>query len=72
MTHATALQLSMLADNALPTDESVALTAHLETCPMCQASLAAARAEARFITSACTRLCQKHPGSWPYLSFPDR
>ena len=52
MNHLTPLQLSMLADNALPADEVAVLTEHVEACATCQANLAAARNEAELLTSA--------------------
>lgn len=52
MTHATELQLSMHADNALPADEATGVVEHLKTCTTCQARFAIAQAEARFIATA--------------------
>ena len=52
MTHATQLQLSMLADNALPEDETVSVTEHIESCSACKANLAVLQDEARFINTA--------------------
>jgi len=52
MTHSTDLQLSMHADDALPTDEAVVVSQHLETCVECQAKLVAAKDETRFIAVA--------------------
>ncbi len=52
MSHPTQLQLSMHADGALPAEEAAAVAAHIETCALCQADLAANRDELRFIASA--------------------
>ena len=52
MTHSTDLQLSMYADAGLPADEAVVVSRHLETCATCQAKLAAAKDETRFIAAA--------------------
>ena len=52
MTHLTDLQLSMHADDALPTDEVAVVSRHLEGCVECQAKLAAAKDEIRFIALA--------------------
>ena len=52
MIHSTDLQLSMHADDALPTDEAIVVSQHLETCMECQAKLAAAKDEIRFIAVA--------------------
>jgi len=52
VTHLTALQLSMYADNALSADETSAATGHIESCASCQSRLAAVRDEARIIASA--------------------
>jgi len=52
MTHLTDLQLSMHVDDALGTDEVIALTQHLETCAACQAKHAAIADEMRIIATA--------------------
>ena len=52
MTHPTRLQLSMHADSELSSEEAITVAEHVESCAACQAKLAAARSEARFITSA--------------------
>ena len=52
MTHPTDLQLSMHADDALPTDEVAVISQHLETCVECQSKLVAAKDEIRFIAVA--------------------
>ncbi len=52
MTHPTRLQLSMHADGALSADEAITVKEHVESCVTCQATLTAARSEARLIASA--------------------
>ena len=52
MTHATRLQLSMHADNALSDNEAIEVAGHIESCPDCQKSLVALRDEVRFMHTA--------------------
>ena len=52
MTHLTQLQLSMLADKALPADESSAATEHVESCASCRLRLAAVQSEVQLIARA--------------------
>lgn len=52
MTHATELELSMLADEALPAASAERVTAHLGACETCQARLTALQAESRYLAAA--------------------
>lgn len=54
MTHLTDLQLSMYADDALPANEVDWVLQHLESCVNCQAQLAEAKSEIRFLAEAMT------------------
>ena len=49
MNHPSELKLSMYADAALGAEEAASLQQHIDSCPTCQAALAAVRDEARLI-----------------------
>lgn len=52
MTHLTTLQLSMHSDNALSDAEAVAIAEHVESCALCQRSVAAFREETQHLAAA--------------------
>jgi len=52
VTHATPLQISMLADHGLPSAESLVLSQHVEDCAACKASLTKYRNEVRLLQGA--------------------
>ena len=52
MTHPSELKLSMYADAALGAEEAASLQQHIDSCPACQAALAAVRDEAQLIGAA--------------------
>jgi len=52
MTHPTELQLSMYADNALSADDAIVVRDHVESCDVCRALLASARAEVGLLATA--------------------
>ena len=51
MTHPTQLELSMHADDALPSDEADQLAAHVDACEICQAQLSILGAERRCLVT---------------------
>ena len=52
MTHPSELKLSMYADDALAAEEAASLRQHIDSCPACQAALAAVRDETQLIGAA--------------------
>ena len=51
MTHPSELELSMLADEALPAPEATRLTEHVDACEACRTRLAALREESTFLAT---------------------